>query len=297
MTRISIYVLIILICLCVRSSVSFANVNGVTASNKRIPSSSASTISANSIINTRSTNTKFHGRLSPMGMKLQPRLMAAIDPSVFGGVLSGCLHSITGPDHLAAILPSSVGKSGWYGAKVGAVWGLGHGLSATILGFCVFFLKDKLGGMFTFVEKLTNVAESAVGLSLVAIGLLGVKESLETGHDEEDDTLAGKGGKSKSYRAIFANGLLHGFSWDGAPSIAPAIAMTSWKSASLFFGAYSFGAMITMSVVAGLIAFLSSRMGELSNNPQLPKKLSLISSLIAVAIGLYWLIQAFLAHK
>jgi len=206
---------------------------------------------------------------------------------------SSFLFLNTGPDHLAAILPSSVGKSGWFGAKVGAVWGLGHGISATFLGFCVFFLKDKLGGRFAFLEKLTNVAESAVGLSLVAIGLLGVKESLESDH-EEDAAFAENAKKPTSYRAIFANGLLHGFSWDGAPSIAPAFAMHSWKSAVLFFGAYSFGAMVTMSLAAGLIAWLSSRMGELSNNPKLPKKLSLISSLVAVAIGLYWLIQPLL---
>ncbi len=174
------------------------------------------------------------------------------------------------------------------------MWGLGHGISATLLGFAVFFLKDKIGGMFSFVEKITNLAESAVGLSLVAIGLLGVKESLETDH--EDDHTAASEQKATSYQAIFANGLLHGFSWDGAPSIAPAIAMKSWKAAGLFFGAYSVGAMITMSIAAGSIAWLSSRMGQLSNNPQLPKKLSLISSLIAVGIGLYWLAQPFLRH-
>lgn len=27
---------------------------------------------------------------------MQPFMMASIDPSAFGGVLSGCLHSITG---------------------------------------------------------------------------------------------------------------------------------------------------------------------------------------------------------
>lgn len=200
-------------------------------------------------------------------------------------------YLIIGPDHLAALLPSSVGKSGWYGAKVGAVWGMGHGISATLLGFTLFFLKDKIGGKFAFLEKITNLAESAVGLSLVAIGLLGVKESLAKDHD---DQAAASEQKATSYQAIFANGLLHGFSWDGAPSIAPAIAMTSWKAAGLFFGAYSVGAMITMSIVAGTIAWLSSRMGQLSNNPQLPKKLSLISSLIAVVIGLYWLLQPLL---
>lgn len=30
---------------------------------------------------------------------------------MFGGLLSGCLHALSGPDHLAALMPFIVGKS------------------------------------------------------------------------------------------------------------------------------------------------------------------------------------------
>eukprot|EP01033_Poteriospumella_lacustris_P004535 gene4536-3242_t len=210
-------------------------------------------------------------------------------------MLAGGLHAITGPDHIAALLPSSVGKSAFVGAKAGAIWGLGHGLSAVILGYCAFFLKGTLSGRFSYLKHLTSFAENAVGVSLVVIGLMGVKESLEKDepHEGEVEGSETSKGKGTSSRAIFANGLLHGFSWDGAPSIAPAVAMTSWRSASYFLLAYSLGTVIAMSISAGAIGGLSSKLGKFSQAPDFPKKLSLYSSLLAVGIGIYWIAQGF----
>lgn len=208
---------------------------------------------------------------------------------------------LIGPDHLAAIIPNSVGKSAWYGAQLGAMWGLGHGVSACLIGFAAFFLKGKISGKFHFLDKLSSLAEIAVGASLVGIGLLGIKESQEAdegGHIEAGSavTSSGKESKTGGALAVFANGLLHGFSWDGAPSLAPAIAMNSWRAASIFLGAYSIGTVIAMSISAGFIGALSKKLGEMSNSPDLPKKLSFFSSLFAVVIGIYWLAQSFFFH-
>ncbi len=186
-----------------------------------------------------------------------------------------------------------MGKSAWYGAKVGATWGLGHGISATTIGMCIFLLKDQLSSKFSNIEKLTNWAESAVGLSLVAIGLVGMKESLSAGASHGDSSLD----QPSPIKAIFANGLLHGFSLDGAPSIAPAIVLSSWRKAALFLAAYSFGTMIAMTIVSSGIAILSSNLGKLSNRPDLPKKLSFFSSLSALLIGCYWIFQAHFVTK
>lgn len=164
-------------------------------------------------------------------------------------------------------------------------------MSAIFLGLCAFFLKGKLTGRFSVLQKLTNLAESAVGVSLVAIGLLGVKESMEVDHSAESGEPTKK---SMSSGAIFANGVLHGFSWDGAPSIAPAVAMTSWRSAIYFLLAYSMGTVVAMSVSAGTIGALSSRLGQISQAPDFPRGLSFFSSLLAVFIGLYWIVQGFL---
>lgn len=103
--------------------------------------------------------------------------------------------------------------------------------------------------------------EVLVGVSLIAIGLLGLKESLldyeETPAYEaksagsavvEGGGAPGGGGMTKSgggERAIFFNGVLHGFSWDGAPSLAPALALSSWGSVLWFLLAYCSGTMVS----------------------------------------------------
>lgn len=92
---------------------------------------------------------------------------------------------ISGPDHLAAILPASVGQSFVGGAKIGAAWGLGHGVTATILGALAFFLKGKMSSKFKVLEKLSSFADSAIGLSLIVIGLIGVKENVDAGRKDE----------------------------------------------------------------------------------------------------------------
>ena len=104
------------------------------------------------------------------------RLMT--ESGVFPGILSGGLHAITGPDHLAAILPASVGQTFLGGIKIGAAWGLGHGITASFFGVLAYSLKGRMINNVGFLDRLSNLAEAVVGISLVAIGLIGVKESV-----------------------------------------------------------------------------------------------------------------------
>ena len=173
-----------------------------------------------------------------------------------------------------------------------------------------FFLKGQFTGRFAIVEQLSGAAESVVGLSILLIGMLGIKESLEaTAQSHSSNPLpiieknreniiidsntesvrenVAVGGKLRTYRAIFANGLLHGFSWDGAPSLAPAIAMSSWSAALTYLLSYCAGTILTMSAAAGAVGEMSRRVGLASSNPQLPRTLSLASSGLAVLIGAY----------
>eukprot|EP00600_Ochromonadales_sp_CCMP1393_P014178 CAMPEP_0175000232 /NCGR_PEP_ID=MMETSP0005-20121125/2481_1 /TAXON_ID=420556 /ORGANISM="Ochromonas sp., Strain CCMP1393" /LENGTH=329 /DNA_ID=CAMNT_0016255019 /DNA_START=128 /DNA_END=1117 /DNA_ORIENTATION=+ len=235
-------------------------------------------------------------------------LASVVNPTISGGLLSGGLHAVTGPDHLAALMAPSVGKSGFVGLRIGALWGVGHGISACILGLSAFFLKGQFTGRFSILEKLANLAESVVGISILLIGLVGIKESQEAGDDEIDgeivttssiDEQTGNvvvskvvASTPKSYQAILANGVLHGFSWDGAPSLAPAITMTSWRAAVTFLLSYSLGTIVAMSIAAGTLGELSVRVGKAAKNPDLPRKLSLWSSIFAVAVGIYLIVKS-----
>ena len=229
------------------------------------------------------------------------RKLYALPSSIAGGLLSGGLHAITGPDHLAALIPPSIGHPGWYGMRLGATWGLGHGISAIFLGLSAYFLKGTVSNRFKFLQKLSTLAESTVGISLIVIGFVGIKENLEKEEESKvwndenkvkNDDVAPS--TLKSSQAIFANGILHGFSWDGAPSLAPALTMTSWRGALSFLVSYCIGTIIAMSLASGAVSEGSLRLGKAVNNPDLPRNLSLASSLVAIIVGIYWVVQVFI---
>jgi len=194
----------------------------------------------------------------------------------------------------------SIGKPGYYGLRIGALWGMGHGFSALLLGSSAFYLKGQFTGKFAVLEKLANLAESAVGISILFIGLIGIKESYDAKETEDNRrshgydntannaTIAPTQVYPRSSRAILANGILHGLSWDGAPSLAPAITMASWKSALTFLLSYSLGTIITMSIAAGAVGELSIRVSKVTKNPDLPRRLSLVTSFVAVVIGVFF---------
>jgi len=148
----------------------------------------------------------------------------------------------------------------------------------------------------TFLAGATHVTEIAVGLSLILIGVIGIKEAREW----EDDIITGAqpqnlsaaaadaGIKTSQKRAVVFNGLLHGFSWDGAPSLAPAIAVATWSGNLAFLSAYAFGTMATMALATTLIGEGTRKAGQFFQRPDIPQKLSLGSSVLAIAIGAIW---------
>lgn len=149
--------------------------------------------------------------------------------------------------------------------------------------------------MQTVLSKASSVTEIAVGLSLVVIGLMGIKEAREwseeiTGVQPQSLSAAAApaGIKTSQTRAVIFNGLLHGFSWDGAPSLAPALAVATWRGNLTFLLAYGLGTIGVMTVATTVIGEGTRRAGELFHRPDIPQKLSYVSSIVAVAIGALW---------
>ena len=175
---------------------------------------------------------------------------------------------------------------------------MGHGVSATLLGVTAFFLKSRMANMSSLQSILTrasSVTEIAVGLSLVIIGLMGIKEAREW--ESEIDGVqpqslsaaaADVGIKSVQKRAVMFNGLLHGFSWDGAPSLAPALAVATWSGNLSFLLAYAMGTIGVMTLTTTLIGEGTRRAGQLFQRPDIPQKLSFVSSILAIVIGFVW---------
>lgn len=221
-----------------------------------------------------------------------------------GGIFSGSLHAIAGPDHLAALIPRCCGLKWYSAARVGAIWGLGHGFSATLLGMAGFLLKKGVnltgfGGFgmgMEWTKHAGSAMELAIGISLIIIGLLGVKEAKEwispSGSPQSLSSAASPEvlavNPNQPAKRVLLNGLLHGFSWDGAPSLAPAVAVSSWKGSLTFLLAYAFGTMATMTLATTLIGEATCKAAGKLDRPDLPRDLSVVSSFLALIVGVIW---------
>eukprot|EP00553_Chaetoceros_curvisetus_P000594 CAMPEP_0204618218 /NCGR_PEP_ID=MMETSP0717-20131115/4943_1 /ASSEMBLY_ACC=CAM_ASM_000666 /TAXON_ID=230516 /ORGANISM="Chaetoceros curvisetus" /LENGTH=307 /DNA_ID=CAMNT_0051631911 /DNA_START=25 /DNA_END=948 /DNA_ORIENTATION=+ len=283
------------------------------------PSSSASsfslqrpgTASSSPLFNTQfdpklTTTSPSHERRSTTARMMAPAAASATATGasalmgvVSGGILGGALHAIAGPDHLAALLPRCCGQRWYRAGRIGALWGMGHGVSATLLGLTAFGLKNRISSMPQMRGLLigaSSAMEIAVGASLILIGLLGIKEAREFGEEMEEVANADGGDEAvekAQKRAVVFNGILHGFSWDGAPSLAPAVAVATWKGSISFLIAYALGTMGAMSVTTTLIGESTRRAGEILHRPDLPQKLSFFSSILAMGVGIFWCYLAF----
>eukprot|EP00438_Fugacium_kawagutii_P025792 Skav209817 [mRNA] locus=scaffold2424:43838:54211:+ [translate_table: standard] len=99
---------------------------------------------------------------------------------------AGAFHSLSGPDHLAALAPLALRTSGPGKAfRTGAFWGFGHVLGQVLLGTTCFLLISqsqilRCGGFFMRLAE--QFATVAVGVILMTgmIGGLGLKESRES---------------------------------------------------------------------------------------------------------------------
>jgi hypothetical protein len=57
------------------------------------------------------------------------------------GLAAGCLHTLSGPDHLAALTPLTIGRTSAAAAAMGALWGFGHSIGQLMLGLAMLLLK------------------------------------------------------------------------------------------------------------------------------------------------------------
>ena len=79
--------------------------------------------------------------------------------------------------------------------------------------------------------------------------------------------------------------------WGSQPSACAGHDVAAVVAVS-FLLSYGLGTMTAMSITAGVFGEGSMRLGKVVNNPDLPKNLSLVSSLVAIGFGLYWIVQA-----
>ena len=205
--------------------------------------------------------------------------------SAWAGLAAGCLHTLAGADHLAALTPLTIGRTHFSATLLGALWGFGHSTGQLILGLLMVVLKDRFQQL---VPALSKWGGTTVGLTLLAIGALGVYESFfEEHHDDKDDESSleknGKEDKKSFGLATFATGIIYGLQPDALFVIIPALALPTKLAAIAYILMFVFGTVAAMGAYAGLIGATSQAIQK--TNSGLNSNLSGAASAIAILIG------------
>ncbi|KAF5201780.1 high-affinity nickel-transport family protein [Thalictrum thalictroides] len=220
--------------------------------------------------------------------------------SAWTGFFAGCLHTLSGPDHLAALAPLSIGRSRLESAAVGALWGCGHDAGQVIFGLLFLLLKDRL-----HIEILRTWGTRVVGLTLLIIGAMGIKEAtevpapcvaLENGECDVDvlNSLENPPKKKIGF-ATFATGIVHGLQPDALMMVLPALALPSRLAGAAFLGMFLLGTVFSMGSYTVFIGSCSQALKE--RIPRITEKLTWASSLIAIALGFAILISQFFGYS
>ena len=222
------------------------------------------------------------------------------------GLLTSIIHVITGPDHLAAVLPFAIEskKKAW---KVGLFWGIGHLLGMVSIGFLFLLFRNLIP-----VESISQHSESLVGLVLIGIGIWSfvkifkkkrahkhlhvhaenhpVIHSHEHHHEHHDPhTHTHKKALKQDYFASLSIGVLHGLAGIAHFLLFfPVLGFeTAWDS-SLYIAGFASGTLFAMSAFGFVIGKLSNH-SSFSHNETFFNGIRLAAGLIAFVVGIYWL--------
>jgi cytochrome c biogenesis protein CcdA len=214
-----------------------------------------------------------------------------------GGLAAGCLHVISGPDHLAAIAPLAIKKQrgAWL---TGLRWGAGHASGVAVVGILSLLLRGVLP-----VDLLSSWSDRLVGVMLIGIGCWTLRTALRVHsheHAHEGDhhvhihvhgrTDASSHSKPRSHfhkHAAFGIGTLHGLAGSSHfLAIIPSLAMPSTALAILYLAAYGIGTVLAMILFSSTIHSLTSRF---ANAAQAYRGLMFACSAFAIIVGGCWL--------
>eukprot|EP00191_Tetraselmis_sp_GSL018_P024085 CAMPEP_0177626456 /NCGR_PEP_ID=MMETSP0419_2-20121207/30663_1 /TAXON_ID=582737 /ORGANISM="Tetraselmis sp., Strain GSL018" /LENGTH=232 /DNA_ID=CAMNT_0019127511 /DNA_START=444 /DNA_END=1138 /DNA_ORIENTATION=+ len=205
--------------------------------------------------------------------------------SAWAGLLAGCLHTLAGADHLAALTPLTIGRSRVKSAMLGALWGGGHSTGQLLLGLLMVLLKDRFNALMPALSKWGG---TMVGLTLIAIGLVGIYELYFDRDDHGGDEMEAIGKSASSGRnfavATYATGIVYGLQPDALFVVIPALALPTKAAAAAYILMFVIGTCAAMGSYTALIGHTTEAMKE--KNPWLTQNLTLLASGIAIVIGI-----------
>jgi high-affinity nickel permease len=166
-------------------------------------------------------------------------------------VVLGLRHA-TDPDHLAAVTTLVAGGRGRGAARLGAVWGVGHGASLFAFGVPIVLWRTYLP------EPVQQDAETAVGVMIVLLAISLLRRTRHRHvHVHEHDGERHAHGARTPWQA-FAVGLLHGMGGTAGVGVLLLASIANHALAIAALAIFAACTALSMSVLsAGLGAALA----------------------------------------
>jgi hypothetical protein len=192
--------------------------------------------------------------------------------AVLLGLFAGVLHVCLGPDHVAALAPLALGRR--EGAlRAGLRWGLGHAAAVALIAAAVFALREALP-----LEALSGWSERLVGLSLVALGCVGLWRLAASG--------VGREPPAPSPHTALCLGGLHGLAGSAhVLGALPALALSTRAATLGYLAAFCAGSLAAMLAVAWVLARLGARGSR--------RRWQAVGASASLAVGALWLAATF----
>jgi ABC-type nickel/cobalt efflux system permease component RcnA len=232
------------------------------------------------------------------------------------GLIAGMAHVYVGADHLAALMPLSVGrklKAAWMGVR----WGVGHSAGVVIVAILFLVVREAVD-----LEPVGEWGERLVGVMLIGLGILGMRAALkhkmhvhahahdagehahlhvhvEGGHAPTPEPVAEKTEEKHAHfhsHAAFAAGTLHGLAGMAhLMGVLPSLAFPTLRESFAYLAAFALGTVGAMAVFAGLFGSITAKLGE--KGPKLIKGSMYFAAVVCIVVGCAWIIVPLMGHE
>ncbi len=230
---------------------------------------------------------------------------------LWAGLASGLVHVVTGLDHMAALMPLSMGRR-WRAAFLGVRWGLGHTMGVVFIALMAVEIKQ-LAGEVLNLDALGEWAERLVGFMLIAIGAFGIRAAFRMHlhahshshdgsehehlhvHASDGHPVHAPAGHAHSHTAFLA-GVLHGLAGTAhVLAVLPAVGLNTRAQSWSYLAAFGVGTVMAMGAFAGVIGMTSASLGK--RGPKLMRAMMIGASCVCILVGIGWILLPTLGYE